>query len=93
MAIKVKCPACGKKMFPPESAAGKNIRCSDCRFVIKVPSEAGPISGILRSANPATAAIGSTAPAKPARRWLWVVLGLAALIGLIVVVAIVRQLR
>ena len=93
MAIKVKCPACGKKMFPPESAAGKNIRCTDCRFVIKVPGEAGPFSGILRAATPAAAANDVSAPARPGRSWLWPALGLVALIGLIVVVVLVRQLR
>ena len=37
MAIKVECPACGKRLSAPDSAAGKRAKCPTCGAVVVVP--------------------------------------------------------
>ena len=37
MAITVRCPACGKRLQAPDSAAGKRAKCPQCSKILKVP--------------------------------------------------------
>jgi hypothetical protein len=83
--MQMTCPGCHKRFNLPETAAGKNVRCRNCRYVISVP---GPNE--IKVSPPGHRAGHDAAPGPPSRRTFWAVvigLGLVVAGGIALVVA------
>jgi len=47
--LDITCPACGKRLQVPSSAAGKQARCSGCKSLVAIPSAAAVVSSPKKS--------------------------------------------
>jgi len=63
--IQMTCPACGKTLSAPDTAAGKKAKCPSCREIILVPEAVQESQGFYPSAPQPSAPSAPPAPPAP----------------------------